>query len=70
MFCEPSSGSKPSTDLSMQQTNAPDASGSVSVRISSVAPQELELSTESDSPYRDDSSDMKSFADLARVADR
>eukprot|EP00959_Pyramimonas_sp_CCMP1952_P247421 5172177-Pyramimonas_sp.AAC.1 len=53
----------------MQQTNAPDYSASVSVRISSVAAAELEFSTEY-RQFRDDSGDTNSFADLARVADR
>eukprot|EP00959_Pyramimonas_sp_CCMP1952_P317933 6653315-Pyramimonas_sp.AAC.1 len=42
----PSSSSRPSSDLSMQQPNAPGDTESVYVRSSSVAPLNRELSTE------------------------
>eukprot|EP00959_Pyramimonas_sp_CCMP1952_P010504 220206-Pyramimonas_sp.AAC.1 len=54
----------------MQQTNGPDDSESVSVRISSSALLQLELRAKTDSTSQDDPNDTNSFADLARVSDR
>eukprot|EP00959_Pyramimonas_sp_CCMP1952_P091931 1924463-Pyramimonas_sp.AAC.1 len=55
----------------MQQMNAPDDFGWVSVIISSVAVMQLELSTtKTESTCQYDSNNTNSFADLARVADR
>eukprot|EP00959_Pyramimonas_sp_CCMP1952_P035674 746962-Pyramimonas_sp.AAC.1 len=61
-----SSSTRPSSDLWMQQMNAPDDFGWVYVDISSGCARQLELSTGN----RHDSNNTNSFADLARVADR
>eukprot|EP00959_Pyramimonas_sp_CCMP1952_P474037 9502762-Pyramimonas_sp.AAC.1 len=54
----------------MQQPNASDASGSFSLRTSSVALLQSELRAKIDSTSQDDSNNMNSFANLARVSDR
>eukprot|EP00959_Pyramimonas_sp_CCMP1952_P175061 3658307-Pyramimonas_sp.AAC.1 len=58
-----------SSDLSTQQTNAPNASGSASVRTSSVALLQPELIQKMGNICQEDSENRNSFADLARVAD-
>eukprot|EP00959_Pyramimonas_sp_CCMP1952_P361776 7576703-Pyramimonas_sp.AAC.1 len=54
----------------MLQTNGPDNSESVSLRMSSVALLQPEIRAKTDSTSQDDSNDTNSCADLARVADR
>eukprot|EP00959_Pyramimonas_sp_CCMP1952_P336166 7039229-Pyramimonas_sp.AAC.1 len=54
----------------MQQPNAPHASGSCSVRTSSVALLQPELRAKIDSTSQDHSNNTNSFVDLARAAGR
>eukprot|EP00959_Pyramimonas_sp_CCMP1952_P070196 1465556-Pyramimonas_sp.AAC.1 len=54
------------SDLSMEQPNVTDASGSFSVRTSSVALLQPEQRAYIDSTSRDDSNNTNSFANLAR----
>eukprot|EP00959_Pyramimonas_sp_CCMP1952_P239718 5009399-Pyramimonas_sp.AAC.1 len=54
----------------MQQTDGPDDSEKVSVRMSSVALLQPELRAKTDSTSQEDSNDTNSFADPARVTDR
>eukprot|EP00959_Pyramimonas_sp_CCMP1952_P377047 7897642-Pyramimonas_sp.AAC.1 len=53
----------------MQQPNAPHASGSFSVRTSSVGLLQPELRAKIDSTSQDHSDNTHSFADLAQVTD-